>query len=174
MGFRNVIARRQSVRTYQEKQITEEQVQALLEAANAAPVCMGQFDHVHLTVVQSPEVLSKINAKFAAAVGDEKAYPTYGAPTVIYVSNMASDEEIIIGANAGCIIENMLLAATEMGLASVYLFGVSQVLFNDAEVAEMLNLPEGFRTVSAIAVGYPSEALAERPLTCGKIGTDRI
>ena len=174
MEFRNVIARRQSVRSYQEKQITDEQLQTLLEAANAAPICMGQYDHVHLTVVQSPEVLAKINAKFAAAVGDEKAYPTYGAPTVIYVSNMASDEEVIVGANASCIIENMLLAATEMGLASVYLFGVSQVLLNDAEVAELLKLPAGFRTVSAIAVGYPSEAFNERPLTCDKIGTDRI
>lgn len=174
MEFRNVIARRQSVRSYQEKQITEEQLQALLEAANAAPVCMGQFDHVHLTVVQSPAVLAKINAKFAAAVGDEKACPTYGAPTVIYVSNMASDEEVIVGANASCIVENMLLAATEMGLANVYLFGVSQVLLNDSEVAALLKLPEGFRTVSAIAVGYANEELNERPLTCEKIAMDRI
>lgn len=174
MEFKNVIARRQSVRSYQEKQISEEQLQALLEAANAAPVCMGQFDHVHLTVVQAPEVLKRINAKFAAAVGDENAYPTYGAPTVIYVSNLASDEEVIIGANASCVVENMLLAATEMGLASVYLFGVSQVLLNDTEIAELLKLPEGFRTVSAIAVGHATEELSERPLVCDKIGLDRI
>lgn len=174
MEFKNVLARRQSVRSYQKKQITESELKTLLEAANAAPVCLGQFDHVHLTVVQSPEVLARINAKFAAAVGDETACPTYGAPTVIYVSNQASDEEVIVGANASCIVENMLLAATDMGLACVYLFGVSQVLLNDEEVAGLLKLPEGFRTVSAIAVGYATEELNERPLTCEKIGMDRI
>ena len=49
MEFNKTIAARQSVRKFTEAQITDEQLKAILEAANAAPACMGQYDHLHLT-----------------------------------------------------------------------------------------------------------------------------
>ena len=113
MEFNKTIAARQSVRKFTEAQITDEQLKAILEAANAAPACMGQYDHLHLTVVQKPEILVQINAAFQKAVGDPNVQVTYGAPTVIYVSCKNEDEEIIKGCNAGVVMENMLLAATD-------------------------------------------------------------
>ena len=65
--------------------------------------------------------------------------------------------------------ENMLLEASDLGLGSVYLFGVSQVLFANEEITKLLQIPEGFRTVSAIAVGTSADALQERIP-----GTDKI
>ena len=65
--------------------------------------------------------------------------------------------------------ENMLLEAADLGLGAVYLFGVSQVLFANEEIAKLLQIPEGFRTVSAIAVGTSADALQERIP-----GTDKI
>ena len=59
MEFNKTIAARQSVRKFTEAQITDEQLKAILEAANAAPACMGQYDHLHLTVVQKPEILAQ-------------------------------------------------------------------------------------------------------------------
>ena len=84
MEFNKTIAARQSVRKFTEAQITNEQLKAILEAANAAPACMGQYDHLHLTVVQKPEILVQINAAFQKAVGDPNMQVTYGAPTVIH------------------------------------------------------------------------------------------
>lgn len=153
MEFNKTIAARQSVRKFTEAQITDEQLKAILEAANAAPACMGQYDHLHLTVVQKPEILAQINAAFRKAVNDPNIQVTYGAPTVIYVSCKNEDEEIIKGCNAGVVMENMLLEAADLGLGAVYLFGVSQVLFANEEITKLLQIPEGFRTVSAIAVG---------------------
>ena len=46
MEFNKTIAARQSVRKFTEAQITDEQLKAILEAANAAPACMGQYDHL--------------------------------------------------------------------------------------------------------------------------------
>ena len=97
MEFNKTIAARQSVRKFTEAQITDEQLNAILEAANAAPACMGQYDHLHLTVVQKPEILAQINAAFQKAVGDPNMQVTYGAPTVIYVSCKNEDEEIVKG-----------------------------------------------------------------------------
>lgn len=169
MEFKKTIAARQSVRAFTDEQVTDEQLDTLIQAANAAPTCMGKYDRVHLTVVQNPEILRRINEAFQKAVGDPEIQVTYGAPTLIYVSSNVEDEEIIKGANAGVIMENMLLAAADMGLGAVYLFGVSQVLFADDEISALLQLPEGFRTVSAIAVGVAADPVAERPL-----GTDKI
>ena len=152
MEFNKTIAARQSVRKFTEAQITDEQLKAILEAANAAPACMGQYDHLHLTVVQKPEILAQINAAFQKAVGDPNMQVTYDAPTVIYVSCKNEDEEIVKGCNAGVVMENMLLEAADLGLGAVYLFGVSQVLFANEEITKLLQIPEGFRTVSAIAV----------------------
>lgn len=171
MEFKKSLASRQSVRKFSDSQITDEQLKGLLEAANAAPTAMGKYDRVHLTVVQKPEILKQINEAFQKAVGDPNMQVTYGAPTVIYVSCHGEDEEILMGANAGVIMENMLLAAADMGLGAVYLFGVSQVLHGNKEISELLQLPEGFRTVSAIAVGTAAASAAERELVTDRIKT---
>ena len=174
MEFTRALTLRQSTRAFTGEQLSEAEVSALLKAAMAAPACMGRFERIHLTVVQEPAVLEELNQLFQTAVGDPNAYPTYHAPTLIYVSNSTEDEEIIAGANASCVMENMLLAAADLGLASVYLFGVSQALLGEARVAELLQLPEGFRTVAAIAVGHPAQPLEERQIPGNKIAVNRI
>ena len=72
------------------------------------------YDHLHLTVVQKPEILAQINAAFQKAVGDPNMQVTYGAPTVIYVSCKNEDEEIVKGCNAGVVMENMLLLLQQL------------------------------------------------------------
>ena len=174
MEFESVLALRQSTRSYTQEPLTSRQVEALLSAARHAPVCLGQFDHVHLIVVQDKAVLDELNSLFAEAVNDPEARPTYGAPAVIFVCNRTEDEEIVMGANASCIMENMLLSAADQGLAAVYLFGISQVLRNNARFQELLRLPEGFRTVSAIAVGHSDQPLAPRAMPEDNLGVTRV
>lgn len=174
MEFTRAMALRQSTREFTQEQLTEQEVNQLLKAAMAAPTCMGRFERLHLTVVQDPAVLEELNKLFQKAVGNPEAYPSYHAPTLIYVSNSLEDEEIIFGANASCVMENMLLAAADLNLASVYLFGLSQALQGEPRVKELLKLPEGFRTVAAIAVGHPVQPLQERAIPDDKISVNRI
>ena len=174
MEFTRAMALRQATREFTDEQLTEQEVSQLLKAAMAAPTCMGRFERLHLTVVQDPAVLEELNQLFQKAVGNPEAYPSYHAPTLIYVSNSLEDEEIIFGANASCVMENMLLAAADLNLASVYLFGLSQALQGEPRVKELLKLPEGFRTVAAIAVGHPAHPLQERAIPDDKISVNRI
>lgn len=174
MEFTKALSLRQSTRAYTGEQITEEQLSILLNAAMAAPTCRGRFERLHLTVVQNPSVLEELNTLFQEAVGDKTAYPTYHAPTVIVVSNSLEDEEIIFGANASCMIENMMLAAADQGLASVYLFGICKTLQGNPQVPKLLKLPKGFRTVAAVAVGHPAQPLEARITPADKIAVDRI
>ncbi len=162
---------RQSVRSFKPQQITDEELKSVLGGAYLAPVAMGKYEDTKLLVVQNREVLDKIDAAFGKQVGDENMKPTYGAPTVIYVLGKADSEDILIGANAGAVVENMLIAATNAGLGSCYLFGVSQALLSNSEVKSLLGIPEGFRTVSAVALGYAADTLNERSIQTDKMET---
>lgn len=174
MEFSKVLSLRQSVRAFTNEPLTQTQIDMLLAAANAAPTCMGRFERLHLTVVENKAVLEELNTLFQKTVGDPSALPTYGAPVLIFVSNSLEDEEIIYGANASCVMENMLLSAADQGLAGVYLFGISQALQGQERVAQLLHLPEGFRTVSAVAVGHPAQPLDPRPAALDKITVNRV
>lgn len=162
MDFKQTLKLRQSVRLFKEDQISDEQLNAVLDAAYLAPVAMGNYEDVKLVVIQNADVLTKLNESFAAKIGNPDMKPTYGAPTVIYVCEKEDMEDILSGANAGAVVESMLLAAVNEGLASCYLFGVSQVLHKDQEIKDLLQIPEGYRSVSAIALGLPQEVQSER------------
>ena len=162
---------RQSVRSYKAQQITDAELNAVLSGAYLAPVAMGKYEDTKLLVVQDADVLNKLNDIAAKQFGDDKMRPTYGAPTLIYVLGKSDAEDILIGANAGVIMENMMIAATDAGLGSCYLFGVSQMLYKNEEVNALLNIPSGYRTVSAVALGYPADSLSERSVTANKMDT---
>ena len=60
MEFENVLQLRQSARKYLPKQISDEQLQTLFEAANRAPVGSKLYRDIHITVVQNQEILLKL------------------------------------------------------------------------------------------------------------------
>lgn len=138
MEFTKVLQLRRSTRSYCSEQLSEEQLSAILAAAQSAPVGMGRFDRLKLVVVQDPELLEALNADYAASIDNEDAYPTYGAPTVIFVLEDRDDPDLLSGANAACIVEHMALAATDLGLGSVYLLGICRELQNKAHAASLL------------------------------------
>ncbi len=171
MEFTNVLRLRCSCRAYQNTQITEEQLTALLEAAALSPVGMGRYDRIQLRVVQDPEILDAINADFAASIGSVDACPTYNAPTVIFVLTRREDPELLSGANAACIVQDMSLAATDLGLGSVYLLAVCSELKDSAHACALLHVPAEYRLTSALAVGYPAGPAGEREPDLTKMKT---
>lgn len=162
MDLIKAIALRKSTRNYKPEQISDESLTTIVNAGCAAPVGNGAYDSVHLTVIQNSSLLERISKTAANIFGTPNASPLYGAPTLIIISGKPNDNfpnvEI---ANAACIIENMALAATSMGIGSVYLWGILYAFNTDKELLKELNLPEVFIPVSSIALGYPIEPLTE-------------
>ncbi|OBR97144.1 MULTISPECIES: nitroreductase family protein [Clostridium] len=162
MEMMKAIAVRKSTRNYKSEQISDDSLNIVLNAGCAAPVGMGAYDSVHLTVIQNSTLLDKITKATANAFGSPNMKPFYGAPTLIVVSGKANDKAPHIEiANAACVIENMALAATDIGLGSVYLWGFLASFSKEKELLKELNLPEGFVPVSGIALGYPTEPLTK-------------
>lgn len=95
MEVMEAMSRRRSLRAYLPQQILNEKRDEILKAANAAPVGMGKYQNVRLSVIQSAALLEKLDRCGAAFLGDPSLRPTYGAPTVILVS-------VSQGQQAGC------------------------------------------------------------------------
>ncbi|MDF9825426.1 nitroreductase [Breznakia sp. PF5-3] len=162
----DAIVQRQSCRSYKENQIDEEQLTKLLYAANAAPVGMKRYENVKITVIQNKEILKDINDA-CEKVFQRGQNVTYDAPTLVLVSVKKPEDKANPSAlcNAACMIENMAIAATDLGIGSVYLLGLTRVLIEDKEFCDKLLIPEDFIPASAIALGYPEATFAMREAT---------
>ena len=107
METMKAIASRQSCSTYTGEQITDDELQTILKAANAAPIGMGKFEEVKLTVIQNKDLLNKFDSTGAKFFGNPESHPLYGAPTVILVSaiNPGNAHTFVSYCNAACIVE---------------------------------------------------------------------
>jgi nitroreductase len=169
------IAMRKSTRSYKSEQINEEYLKKIINAGNSAPVGNGAYDSVHLTIIQNPILLNKLSQTAANMFGNPDADPLYGAPTLILISGKPNMQfPNLEYANAACIIENMMLAATDLGLGSVYILGAIAALHANVELLNTLNLPKDFVPVSGIVVGYPTEPLVQKDEFTRKINMTTI
>lgn len=80
--IKNLVERR-SVRSYSSKQITKEELHAILEAGSFAPSAMNR-QPVIMVAVQKPEIRDRLSKLNAAVMGSD-IDPFYGAPTVVVV-----------------------------------------------------------------------------------------
>lgn len=196
MEFEEVLRLRQSTRKYLPDQISDGQLQTLLDAANRAPVGSKLYRDIHLTVVQNQEVLLKLceaawerfsSRQKVEEIAGETLDKTqtkeirinlfYDAPTVIFVSHRRQTlQPGIEWANAASVVNEMHLAATGMGLGSVYMWGAleSMRMIPEKDHTELLELPDGFEPLIALAVGYPVDGLKERPISHKIITTNYI
>ncbi|ULQ59158.1 nitroreductase family protein [Brucepastera parasyntrophica] len=159
------IARRKSVRSYKPDPVPEEVLNTILAAGCAAPVGMGMYDSLHLTVIQNTEMLGRIS-EAVKKIMNRGGSPLYGAPVLIIISSRESMPVAGIEyANASCLIDNMLIAATDQGLGSVYIWGAGPAVSSDISLMKALAIPEGFKPVSGLVLGFPeSPDMSEKEL----------
>ncbi len=162
MQTMEAIARRKSTRDFDpEKPVSDELVEKVLKAGCQAAIAGKPGESLHLTVCRDRKIIDEINALTQAAMGVKMDF-SYGAPVVIFVS--ASSEQMYPGIeayNTACVIENMLIAATDAGLDNIYLWGAIQQLKKDKDLCARMGIPEGFIPVSAAAIGYSRSGEAQ-------------
>lgn len=194
MDYLELLSHRKSTRRFAEGQISQDELEHILTAADNTPVGSNLHGDVHLTVVQSPDVLAMLaqaakkrwedRAKVKRIAGDtavdvrKRDYdPFYGAPTVIFVSHRQQDlQPGIEYANTACVAFSMHLAATGLGLGSVLMWFALESMREIPELDNTgaLGLPEGFEPLIGIALGYPVKELSARELRKGRLGVNRL
>lgn len=170
MNVLDTIKSRKSVRSYTGEAISEAELQAILTAAQAAPVGMKAYDSLVLTVIKNKELLKKID-KNAQATLNRDGSMLYGAPMLILVSTKLAGNPMdnVAYSNAATLVENMALEAVGFGVGACHIWGSIMALKQNADLVKELGLPEGFSPVCAIALGKTAETYEVR-----EIPTDRI
>lgn len=175
MDALQAISKRRSTRSYKSEQISEEVLDAIIKAAFAAPVAMAKYETLHITVIQNDEIIGKINdmtaQMFFKKMGVKKN-TDFGAKTMVLVSTgltvLPPEMEF---ANVGIVVENMVIAATSMGVDSVILGGAPSVVAQDEELVRSLGIPQGFKPVLGAFFGY---ATRQEPAKDHTITVNRI
>lgn len=150
MEFDKVLEKRVSSRKFLDEKLTKEEIEKLIDAAKKSPIGNGAYDSVHLTVITDKNLINEMSKEYNK-VENKEADSLYGASTfIMFSSNRDTSVEY---EDAGCVIQNMSLKATQMGLGSCYIRGLVHTLGPDANYVKKLNLPEGFRPISGLVVG---------------------
>ena len=160
----DVLKQRRAIRSYKPEQISDEELNAVLEAGTYAPTGKGSQCPV-IIAVQDPEMRDRV-AKLNAKVMGTNSDPYYGAPTIVLVlfGDRAYDEEIGI-LDCAAVTTNMLNAAYACGLGSCWINRPKQ-MFAMEEGKELLRewgLPDNLRGVASIALGYADCELPTPP-----------
>ena len=134
---------RRSIRKYKPEQITDEQLDAILEAGTYAATGMGKQSPV-IVVVQKPELIAKLSKMNAAVMGSSND-PFYGAPTVLIV--LADPEIGTYHEDGSLVMGNLMLAAHAVGVDSCWIHRAKEE-FESAEGKELL---KDFRKIWSVS-----------------------
>jgi nitroreductase len=144
----NLIFARRSVRAYTRQPVSEEDIHGLLEAGMAAPSASNRRPW-HFVVVRNRDALHSL--------AEEHPYGKMleGAALAIAVCGDPSASEWWVQ-DCAAATENILLAATGLGLGSVWLGCHGRAQREDA-VRSILGIPAGIGVLSLISLGHPAE-----------------
>jgi nitroreductase len=172
----STILKRRSVRAYRPDPVGQPELDLMLEAARHAPSAMNQQPW-HFTVIRNPELLGKLEEHCKSAFLESKVEALrevamqegfsvfYHAPMLVIISG--DPEAIAAQYDCTLAMENMLLAATSLGISSCWTHAVmmfhatkkGKAIFRELGIA----FPEGYRPYAAAAFGYAASPWPETP-----------
>ena len=172
MNFLEIIETRRSIRKYQNKQISNEDLQKIILAGLSAPNAGGRQGSIIIGVhnAELTEQIGKLNiAKFdrskllGSYVSDEQPSiiddPNiksgfYGAPSVCII--FGQEDFIYSVPDAFCCAENMVLAAHSLGLASCIIARAEETFCNtDGEkFLTQWEIPKNYIARCFVLLGY--------------------
>jgi len=171
------IMSRRSVRSYKPEQIDEPLLQTIIEAGRAAP-SGGNVQLTHLIVIQDNVVMKDIikiaKEEFAKMTFDENTYSSlkanienaqnpdslfdifYSAPTLIITAHKIGHKNAI--KDSACVLENMMIASTALGLGSCWINQLSWLDDNESmrQYLFKLGLKEDEFVTGSLSLGYPA------------------
>ena len=157
MTILELIQNRRSIRRYLDKSVPEDLISQLLLSATAAPTA-ANCEPWEFIVIDCPQVLKTIREKLVFA--------RYKAPLAIVVcGNMelafkGPGKEMWVQ-DCSAATENMLIAATNLGLGSVWI-GIYPLESNVKLLRSILNIPDHVIPLNILYFGYPDEVKEAR------------
>ena len=166
-----VIKNRRSCRNFSSKEVEDFKIKEIINAGLLAPSGMGRQTPVIIAIKdkQVREELRKLNVSFSR--WDASFDPFYGAPVVLLVIANKNGLSIHDGAAT---IENMLLEATNQGLASCWIHRADEEIQSD-EGKKLLSFTglnlDDYIGIGHVIVGYPNSEnkIPEKVIKDGRV-----
>ena len=158
---------RRSIRKYKPEQISDAQLDAILEAGLYAASGMNTQNSI-MVAVRDKEVRDQLSRMNAAVMGTDKD-PFYGAPCVVVV--LVEPERYTAVEDGSLVMGNLMQAAYDIGLGSCWIHRARQ-MFESEEGKVLLRawgLREDLIGVGNCVLGYPDEDPAPKPRREGRI-----
>lgn len=161
MNTLECIEKRLSIRNFDARDVEREKLEIICKAGLEAPTAMNSREIV-LTVVRG-ERLARLNAEMERLMPEgmrtrfysDGKFDFYRGGNALIVVSLGRGS-IMPEQNTGCIMENMYLAATEIGLGACWINQFYNV--RSETVMSLLALEEGYRPYAGLSVGYYSLA----------------
>ena len=156
----NLFRLRRSIRSFTSEDVSDEEIEKILEAARWAPSA-GNIQPWEFIVVRNPETKREIARAALNQTFIEEA------PVVIVVCADESRSSWVYGSRGAmlyCIqdtaaaTENMLLAVCALGLGACWVGA-----FREEEIKRILKIPRGLRPVAIVPIGHPAERPSPPP-----------
>lgn len=149
------IRTRRSCRKFQSRQITDEELNAVLEAGTWAATGRGAQSPV-MVVVQDKETIARLSGMNAAVLGVD-GDPFYGAPTVVVV--LADRSRPTYREDGALVMGNLMLAAHAVGLGSCWIHRAREVFGSEEgrKLLEKWGIRGDYEGIAHCVLGYAAE-----------------
>ena len=154
---------RRSVRAFTEQAVSKDDLKTIVEAGRMAPNAWNSQSYT-LTVVTNPEYLHRLAEVTANHLEGELCdHNFFGAKQIIIMSDKR--ESFSKYADAGCILENIFLAAYSLGIGSVWINQFSTISDCPDVLALLDELQIGRDEIicGIAALGYPASSPEPKP-----------
>lgn len=145
MSLVDVILSRRSIRQYDDKDIPKDVLDKILEAGRQSPSAANRQPYQFVVVTES-EIKKELSGLVSGFLKN--------APVVIV--GCANPKALLTGKwaviDTTIALENMVLAAWSLGVGSCWIGA-----FNEQKVKNALQIPEKWKVVALISLGYPAE-----------------
>lgn len=150
---------RRSIRTFKNDQISDDQLNIILNAGEYAASGMG-LQKTTMVAVQDPVIIAQMSGLNAKVMGMD-IDPFYGAPTVVVV--FGSTESATPVEDGSLVIGNMMLAAYSIGVDSCWVHRAKEVFETEEGKALMKQwgLPDTCIGVGNCILGYHDGEMPE-------------
>ena len=158
---------RRSIRKYKPEQVSDDHLDAILEAGLYAASGMNTQNTIMVAIrdKETRDRLSRMNAEVMGSSAD----PFYGAPCVVVV--LVEPERYTAVEDGSLVMGNLMQAAHDIGVGSCWIHRARQ-MFESEEGKELLRkwgLREDLIGVANCILGYPDEEPAPKPRREGRI-----
>ena len=146
MSLLDLILSRRSIRRYENKDIPEEVLQQILEAGRQAPSAANR-QPIRFVIVKDHDILKNLCDNLISRFVKKAPVAIVGCADI---KSLLTGKWAVVDTTIA--MQNMVIAAWALGIGSCWIGAC-----NKEKVKELLKIPDKWKVVALVTLGYPAE-----------------